>query len=110
MPFHLQPLHDSPAVPLAEPVVLVGRDDECDLVLASKRVSRKHCCLAEVNGRLAVRDLDSTNGVRVNGEKVVQTWLTPGDEVKIGPFRFRVVAGTVWESRLPGPVPRGGRG
>ncbi|MBX9625591.1 MAG: FHA domain-containing protein [Gemmataceae bacterium] len=90
MPFHLEPLGDGPVVPLAEPIVLVGRDDECDLILASKRVSRMHCCLAEVNGRLVVRDLGSTNGVRVNGGKVAEARLAEGDEVRIGPFKFRV--------------------
>lgn len=93
MPFHLEPVGGGAAVPLDEPIVLVGRDAECDLVLpGSKRVSRKHCCLAEVNGRLVVRDLGSMNGVRVNGKKVAEAWLAPGDEVQFGPYKFRVGA------------------
>ncbi|MBX9584850.1 MAG: FHA domain-containing protein [Gemmataceae bacterium] len=90
MPFHLVSLAGGPSIRLDHPIVLFGRDDECDVVMASKKVSRKHCCLAQVDGYLVVRDLGSTNGILVNGRKVAEARLAPGDEVQIGGFKYQV--------------------
>jgi len=81
---------DGSTVLLRRPVYLVGRDAECDLQLASPKVSRLHCCLATAYDRLLIRDLGSRNGVRVNGRDVVETQLFRGDEIAIGPLLFRV--------------------
>ena len=90
MSFHLLSLAGGPSIRLDQPVVLFGRDDECDVRMGSKKVSRKHCCVAQVNGYLVVRDLGSTNGVRVNGRRVAEGTLAPGDELQIGPFKYQV--------------------
>lgn len=90
MPFHLLSLTGGPSVLLDKPIVLVGRHEECDLILDSKKVSRLHCCLAQVNDRLVVRDLGSTNGLRVNGRKVSEATLAPGDELQVGTFTYQV--------------------
>lgn len=77
-------------IPIDRQVMLVGRDETCDAVVDSRRVSRLHCCLAIVNNRLMIRDLDSTNGLKVNGVKVSESVLTTGDEVLLGDCPFRV--------------------
>jgi predicted component of type VI protein secretion system len=70
--------------------MLVGRHPECDIQIDSRKISRRHCCIARVADYLVIRDLGSTNGVRVNGERVLEGRLGEGDEVTIGAARFRV--------------------
>lgn len=78
----------SPIV-IDKPVLLIGRQPNCDIVIqSSSKVSRKHCCFAQVNGRFLVRDLGSMNGVRVNGSRVEECQLQSGDEVAVGDVYF----------------------
>ena len=90
MPFHLLSLSGGRSIRLDQPIVLFGRDDECDVVMGSKKVSRLHCCVAQVHSYLVVRDLGSTNGVKVNGERRAVSKLVPGDELQIGPYKYQV--------------------
>ncbi len=81
-------------IPLEKAIVLIGRQADCDVSLThSRKVSRKHCCVAQVNNSFVVRDLGSTNGVFVNGARVrKEAGLTLGDELAIGDVRFRLQA------------------
>jgi len=81
-------------IPLEKAIVLIGRQADCDVSLThSRKVSRKHCCVAQVNEAFLVRDLGSTNGVFVNGSRVrKEAGLTLGDELTIGDVRFRLSA------------------
>ena len=92
MAARLVSLTDAPSIAIDKPVIFIGRDSECDVVLGdSRRVSRKHCCLAHVNNRLVVRDLGSMNGVWINGKRVERTGtMRPGDELAIGDVRYRL--------------------
>ncbi|WP_020468689.1 FHA domain-containing protein [Zavarzinella formosa] len=90
MPAQLLALTDGPSILLDKPIVLLGRHAECDLQLNSRKVSRRHCCVAIVKDYLVVRDLGSTNGIRINGERVVEGTLKAGDELTIGNFRYQV--------------------
>ncbi len=90
MPLYLLSLADGPTILIDKPILLFGRHQECDVQLNSKKISRRHCCLAEVNGRLVIRDLGSTNGVKINGSKVQEGHLKPGDELALGNFRYKV--------------------
>lgn len=72
------------------PVLVLGRDPRCDARLDSPLVSRKHCCLAISDHDVIVRDLDSLNGVRINGEKITTGRLLPGDELAIADLRYRL--------------------
>ena len=72
MPAQLLALTDGPSILLDKPILLLGRHGECDVQLNSRKVSRRHCCIAQVHDYLVVRDLGSTNGVRINGERVVE--------------------------------------
>ncbi len=64
----------------------IGRDPGCELMLDNLGVSRRHAQLREVEGKFIVEDLKSTNGVFVNGRRVVSAEVSPGDEIKIGKF------------------------
>ena len=54
------------------------------------RFRARHCLIAQVNDYLVVRDLFSTNGIRVNGIRVKEGSLHAGDELTIGNFRYEV--------------------
>ena len=90
MPAQLLSLEEGPHILLDKPIVLIGRHEECDIQLNSRKVSRKHCCVAQVNDYFVVRDLGSTNGVRINGVRVQEGTLKPGDELMIGNYRYQI--------------------
>ena len=90
MPAHLVALNDGPSILVDKPILLVGRHPECDIQIDSRKISRRHCCIAQVNDYLVIRDLDSTNGIRINGVRVVEGKLRAGDELTIGNHRYQV--------------------
>jgi ABC transport system ATP-binding/permease protein len=70
-------------------VLQLGRDPGNDVVLDAPIVSRFHAVVERIGQRFRVRDLQSANGTFVNGERVEgETWLAPGDAIRVGPFRF----------------------
>jgi pSer/pThr/pTyr-binding forkhead associated (FHA) protein len=71
-------------------MVVVGRHPNCETQLESLRVSRHHCCITRENDQVVVRDLGSTNGIRINGRRVESGRLRPGDELSIAHFRYRL--------------------
>lgn len=99
----LQTLSDGPDLQLDKPVLLLGRHEECDVQLNSTKISRRHCIIATVNDRLVIRDLGSTNGVRINGKRQDEGDLHHGDELTIGNFRYRVSIGEEPTGRPPRP-------
>lgn len=105
MPAQLVALTDGPSILLDKPILLLGRDPECDIQLDSRKVSRRHCCIAQVGEYLVVRDLASTNGIRINGIRVLEGYLKAGDELTIGSHRYQIR----WDGPGAGPVPKGSR-
>jgi predicted component of type VI protein secretion system len=93
MPARLVALDEGPDILLDRSKVLVGRHPSCDARLESLRASRRHCYLTEENGEIFVRDLGSTNGIRINGERVEIGRLRVGDELAIAHLRYRVESG-----------------
>jgi predicted component of type VI protein secretion system len=100
MPARLVAVDDRHQILVDKPILLVGRHPECDIQLESTKVSRQHCCLAYAAAHLVVRDLDSTNGIRINGQRVAEGRLSHGDQLTIGNFNFKVI----WEDQ-PGLEP-----
>ncbi len=93
MPAFLVPVEPGLCViPLEKAIVLIGRESDCDVSLTqSRKVSRKHCCLAQVNNKIVARDLGSTNGIFLNGARVKkECQVKLGDELMIGDLRFRL--------------------
>ncbi|WP_066638747.1 FhaA domain-containing protein [Desulfolucanica intricata] len=64
--------------------VVIGRDESCDIVLSDKSVSRRHVMLERRRKAYVIRDLKSTNGTFVNGVRIIEEILKPGDEIKLG--------------------------
>ena len=77
-------------IPLEKAIVMIGRQADCDVSLThSRKISRRHCCIAQVNNTFIVRDLGSTNGVYLNGKRIEkEALITMGDDLVIGDVRF----------------------
>ncbi len=89
----LVPLDKGEAVELTKEMTLVGRGEGCDLRLEHKSVSKLHCVLVKTDGLILLRDLGSTNGTRVNGQRVRRAALLPNDLLNIASLKFRVIFG-----------------
>jgi len=68
----------------------LGRKEHADVRLDDPCVSRVHCEVSDLNGTLVVRDLGSKHGTYVNGQKVTQAPLLPGDRLTVGMSSFEV--------------------
>ena len=68
----------------------LGRSSECQLVFADDTVSRRHAELRLVEGRWMLRDLGSSNGTWVNGRRVMEAEVAPGDDVQLGGCAIRL--------------------
>jgi pSer/pThr/pTyr-binding forkhead associated (FHA) protein len=77
-----------PSVEFNRPEMLVGRHSVADLRLRLPDVSRRHCRFVFSEGHWQVFDLNSLNGVFVNGERVHQAILDNGDVIRIGSYTF----------------------
>jgi predicted component of type VI protein secretion system len=95
MPIRLLSLDDDTSIVLDKPILLVGRHPECDVQIDSRKISRRHCCIAQVNNTVLIRDLGSTNGIKLNGQRIQEAQLNAGDEVTIGSHRYRVASDSV---------------
>src|SRR5215212_8956947 len=89
----LIPLDQGEPIEIVKDMTLVGRTEDCDLRLDHKSVSKMHCVLVKTDGLLLLRDLGSTNGTRVNGQRVRRAALLPNDHVTIAHFKFRIFMG-----------------
>lgn len=74
---------ETKSYPLIEKVT-VGRSPDNDIVIDDELISRKHACLAVIDGKIVLTDNKSTNGTVVHGEVVETRELVPGDRVTIG--------------------------
>ena len=69
---------------------VVGRAHDADVCLADQWVSRVHCELYDLKGTLAVRDLGSRHGTFVNGMRVQETIVLPGNRLSLGMTTLKV--------------------
>ncbi len=70
---------------------VVGRGETCTVPINSRKLSRQHLRFYPGDGQWGVEDLNSTNGIYVNGQRVNDSWLAPGDEVYLGGIQLRYV-------------------
>jgi len=73
---------------LPSSITVIGRRHDCDLCIPLMPVSRRHCQLSLNNETLNIRDLDSRNGTYLNGKRIDEAAIQPGDYIKIGPLTF----------------------
>lgn len=86
----LVPLGGGDPIPLLKKKLLVGRRESCDIVLRFANVSAHHCELRIDEGYLYVRDLQSRNGIKINGIRMPDGRLDPGDTLAVAKHSYRV--------------------
>jgi predicted component of type VI protein secretion system len=92
------PIHHSPFI--------IGRGPECHLRPNSDMVSRRHCALIIHGEEVRIRDLGSTNGTIVDGERLTEEFpLTDGDIFQVGPLVFQVVIRHTAQAGHPASAP-----
>mgnify|MGYP002621574013 FL=1 len=87
----LTPLGGGDPIPLLKKQLLIGRRESCDIVLRFANVSAHHCRLVLNGGYWYVRDMQSRNGVKVNGIRVQEKRVDPGDKLSIAKHDYELI-------------------
>ena len=98
----LLPLGGGDPIPLLKSALLIGRRESADIVLRFPNVSGHHCELSLDGGYWTIKDLRSSNGIKVNGSRVTEQKLRPGDKLSIAKHDFEIVFDPI---RLGGTAP-----
>jgi adenylate cyclase len=86
----LIPLGGGDPIPLLKKQLLVGRRESCDIVLRFANVSAHHCQLFVNGGYWYIRDMQSRNGVKVNGIRVQEKRIGPGDSLAVAKHNYEL--------------------
>jgi predicted component of type VI protein secretion system len=100
MKAELVPENGDPPIPILRDVTVVGRHPECDVVIDQVSLSKRHCVFVKTDGLLVIRDLATTNGTKVKGQKVRWAALLPDDKISLGGYKVRVYLGS---DEMPSP-------
>jgi pSer/pThr/pTyr-binding forkhead associated (FHA) protein len=87
----LVPCGGGDPIPLEKTRVVIGRERPSDVLLRHSNVSARHCELEFQEGYWFVRDLDSTNGIRVNGRPCQAKHVMPRDVLSVATHRFALI-------------------
>ena len=90
MRVRLVPLEGGTPIEIAKDLILIGRKEDCDVRIDHKSISKLHCVIVKTDGLLLLRDLGSTNGTRVNGQRVRRAAILPTDQLQIASLRYGV--------------------
>ncbi|WP_435019437.1 FHA domain-containing protein [Tundrisphaera sp. TA3] len=107
MKAELIPIAGGPPIPITRDVTVIGRRSYCDVVLDDPSLSKRHCLVVKTDGLLVIRDLATTNGTKVKGQKIRWAALLPDDRISFGRCKFRVYLGP---DNLPSPSEKAGQG
>jgi len=100
----LIPVGGGDPIPMLKKVLLVGRRESCDIVLRFSNVSAHHVQLSVNGGYWYARDMKSRNGIKVNGIRVTEKRIDPGDVLSIAKHKYEVKYSPV-ELGAVGPPP-----
>lgn len=96
-------------IPLTAERFLIGRHPDNHLEIAGQMVSRRHAMIVKADGEYTLYDQASANGTYINGQRVSERRLQPGDRVQIGPTTLRFTSPTAPIAtpprRTPTPTP-----
>ena len=85
----LVPVGGGDPIPLLKPQLMIGRRPSCDIRLEYANVSSHHCRLEYINGYWRATDL-SRNGTKVNGERIDEKFVQPGDTLSFAKHHFEI--------------------
>jgi pSer/pThr/pTyr-binding forkhead associated (FHA) protein len=77
-------------IPLIRSVLTIGRRESCDIPLRLPNVSGLHCELSFLDGFWWIKDMNSTNGIKVNGVRVPKKLLQPGERITIAKKTYTI--------------------
>lgn len=100
----LIPVGGGDPIPLMKKSLMIGRRESCDIVLRFSNVSAHHCQLTLNGGYWYVKDLDSRNGLKVNGVRVKEKRIDPGDELAVAKHAYEMQY-SPYENGATGPPP-----
>jgi pSer/pThr/pTyr-binding forkhead associated (FHA) protein len=89
----LVPVGGGDAIPLVRTPLVLGRRESCDVCLPFPNISGRHCELYFKDGFWWIRDLNSQNGLKINGERLPATSkkiLAPEDTISLGKRDFKI--------------------
>jgi hypothetical protein len=109
MKAELVPDNGDPPIPITKDVTVVGRREFCDVVINDPSLSKRHCVFVKTDGLLVIRDLASTNGTKVKGQRIRWAALLPDDRIALGGYKLRVYLGPD-DAPSPSELPRGRAG
>ena len=101
----LIPVGGGDPIPLLKKSLLIGRRESCDIVLRFSNVSAHHCQLNVAAGYWYIRDMNSRNGIKVNGVRVQDKRVDPGDIISVAKHKYEVRYSPVDLGAI-GPPPR----
>jgi pSer/pThr/pTyr-binding forkhead associated (FHA) protein len=94
------PENGDPPIPVVRDVTVIGRHESCDVVIDSAGLSKRHCVVVKTDGLLVIRDLATTNGTKVKGQRVRWAALLPEDRISLGGYKLRIYLGS---DEMPSP-------
>src|SRR6478672_8888833 len=100
MKAELIPVDGGAPIPITRDVTVVGRREFCDIQVDHPSLSKRHCVLVKTDGLLVIRDLATTNGTKVKGQKIRWAALLPEDRISLGGYKIRVYLGS---DEMPAP-------
>ncbi len=100
MKAELVPENGDPPIPVVRDVTVIGRHESCDVVIQSVGMSKRHCVVVKTDGLLVIRDLATTNGTKVKGQRVRWAALLPEDRISLGGYKIRIYLGS---DEMPSP-------
>ncbi|MFO0908512.1 MAG: FHA domain-containing protein [Isosphaeraceae bacterium] len=103
MKAELVPENGDRPIPILRDVTVVGRREFCDVQIDDPSLSKRHCVLVRTDGLLVVRDLATTNGTKVKGQRIRWAALLPDDRLTLGAYKVRVYLGP---DDVPSPLER----
>ncbi len=101
MKAELVPENGDPPIPIERDLTVIGRHPDCDIVINQHGMSKRHCVLVRTDGLLVIRDLATTNGTKVKGQRIRWAALLPDDRISLCGYKMRVYLGS---DEMPSPL------
>jgi hypothetical protein len=93
---------------ISREMTVIGRRQDCDLMIPLGEISRKHCRIIRDGETLRMEDLGSSNGTFHNGRRIQEAVLSAGDTIQVGPVTFVIQINGVPEDDEIRPHAHGG--